>query len=47
MEIFNAPQGLWSLIFNNPDPALTNLKVAVGRVDDYLLAVTAGSDTVE
>ena len=47
MEIFNASQGLWSLIFNNPDPAITHLRVAVGRVDDYLLAVTVGSDTVE
>jgi phosphopantetheinyl transferase len=47
MEIFNAPQGLWRLIFNNPDPVTTNLTVAVGRVDDYLLAVTVGSDTVE
>jgi phosphopantetheinyl transferase len=47
MEIYDAPQGLWSLIFNIPDPALTNIAVAVGRVDDYLLAVTTGSDTVE
>ena len=47
MEIYAAPQGLWSLIFNNPDPATTNLRVAVGRVDDYLLAVTVGNDTVE
>jgi len=47
MEIFNASQGLWSLIFNNPSPASTNLRVAVGRVDDYLLAVTAGSNAVE
>ena len=47
MEIYAAPQGLWSLIFNNPDPATTNLRVAVGRVDDYLLAVTVRSDTVE
>ena len=47
MEIYAAPQGLWGLIFNNPDPATTNLRVAVGRVDDYLLAVTVRSDTVE
>jgi phosphopantetheinyl transferase len=47
MEIFVASQGLWSLIFNTQDPKTTNHKVAVGRVDDYLLAVTVGSDTVE
>ena len=42
-----ASQGLWGLIFNNQDPTATNLQVAVGPVDDYLLAVTVRSETLE
>jgi len=42
-----ASQGLWSLIFNTQDPKTTNHKVAVGLVDDYLLAVTVRNDNVE
>jgi phosphopantetheinyl transferase len=41
-----ASQGLWSLIFDSQDPKTTNHKVAVGLVDDYLLAVTVRSDNV-
>jgi phosphopantetheinyl transferase (holo-ACP synthase) len=40
MEIFVASRGLWSLTFNKKDSATTNLQVAVGQVDDYILAVT-------
>ena len=42
-----ASQGLWSLIINNQGPTATNLQVAAGPVDDYLLAVTVRSETLE
>ena len=45
-EVSAASEGLWSLIFNYRDPAAPNLQVAVGLVDDYLLAVTIRSDTL-
>ena len=47
MEISAASQGLWSLTFNYQDPASANHQVAVGLVDDYLLAVTVRSNTLE
>jgi phosphopantetheinyl transferase len=46
MEIYTCSQGLWCLIFNCPEPLTDGLRVAVGLVDDYLLAVTVRNDTV-
>jgi len=47
IEIFFNPLGLWRLVFNNQDPATSDLQVAVGLVDDYLLAVTVRNDTLD
>lgn len=47
MEIYTASQGLWCLVFDYQASRDTGLKVAVGQVDDYFLAVTFRSDTLE
>jgi phosphopantetheinyl transferase len=46
MEIYTGAQGLWCLVFNCPEPLADGFRVAVGLVDDYLLAVTVRNDTV-
>jgi phosphopantetheinyl transferase (holo-ACP synthase) len=46
MELYTGHQGLWSLIFNCPEPLANGLRVAVSPIDDYILAVTVRSDTV-
>lgn len=44
MEIYTVSQGLWHLSLTCPAIEAGRLRVAVGQVDDYFLAVTVASD---